>query len=162
MSIANEITRIKNAKSTIKDAVVKRGVSLGSSALIDTYGAKLESAPYAVRGYFTPEADTSVFSVSGLPFRPKTAYIVCNELQNITISNTIIVFVNGDGLRGVSLFWGNNETRKTTSFSEDTTLTTWTQGGFSLNVQMASSEFGSAVFKAGYTYEYYITGGFSQ
>lgn len=37
MSVASEITRIQNAKDSIKTAIESKGVSVPSNALIDTY-----------------------------------------------------------------------------------------------------------------------------
>ncbi len=161
MSIANEISRIKGAKETIKSAVEKRGVSIGDNVLMDLYSTIIESAPYAVKGYFTPEADTKVFSINGLPFAPRSVYLVSNELYNAGVDNSVILLTNGDGLRGNCVYCGDGA--KTTAFiSENSSLDVWSEGGYEIDLSKSSSSISECVFKAGYTYEYYITGGFSE
>ncbi|MBQ4569244.1 MAG: hypothetical protein IJA62_04235 [Ruminococcus sp.] len=161
MSIANEISRIKNAKEVIRSAVEKRGVTLEDSVLVDSYAAVIESAPYAVKGSFTPEADTQVFSISGLPFAPKSIYLVSNELYSAGVENGVILLTNGDGLRGSCVSYADG-TRLTSFISENSSLDVWSADGYEIDLSKSSSTISGWAFKAGYTYEYYITGGFSE
>ena len=45
MSVASEITRLQNAKASLKTAIENKGVSVSSSALIDTYSTYVDAIP---------------------------------------------------------------------------------------------------------------------
>ncbi len=161
MSIANEINRIISAKENIRESIEKRGISVDNDALVDSYGEKIESAPYAVKGFFTPEADTQVFSLSGLPFAPKAVYMFCDELYTMNVDDVVVLSAHGEGVRGVTVSrtGGSN----TTSFlSPTSSLAQWNTDGYSIDLSKSSGAMKNVWFKAGYTYEYYIAGGFSQ
>ena len=164
MSIANEITRIINAKKEIAQAVSKRGTAVDDTQKINSFAQMIENAPYAVKGYFTPEEDTSVFSVSGLPFAPTVVYMVCNELFSAGISNSVIMLSHGNNYRGVKIGFNDSLDSVSTSFiSEVSTLCDWSGDGYSIDFSRSSSaNTRNSVFKAGYTYVYFVSGGFSQ
>ncbi len=160
MSILNEIKRLKNAKESIKGSIEKRGVTVPQGARIDTYSDVLESAPYGFKGLFTPEVDTQSFSIGGLPCEPSTFYIVCNELHQAGVKNSVIFIVHGNGARGCCTAY-STDARTTTYISESSPLAVWSESGYEIDLSKSSSSMSDWFFKAGYTYEYYIAGGFS-
>lgn len=159
MSISNEIIRLKNAKESIKNSIEKRGVTIPSGALIDTYSNSLESAPYSFKGLFTPEVDTQSFSIGGLPCKPCAFYIVCNELYNAGVLNSVIFIAHGNGTRGCCTAY-ITEGRIATYISENSPLAVWSDSGYKIDLSKSSGSMSDCFFKAGYTYEYYIAGGF--
>ena len=160
MSIASEIKRLKDAKQDIKDAIEKRGVAVSESLKIDSFAAVINSAPYGIRGTFTPEEDTQVFSISGLPFSPESVYVVCNELYNSGIVDAICLFVHSKDKRGMALSWGETA-RLFSALSEGSKLSVYKDDGYEFDVS-ESQGMSTNVFKAGYSYDYYISGGFAQ
>lgn len=70
MSVGNEITRIQNAKSDIKTAIENKGVSVPSSALLDTYATYISqisggsSGLVYETGTYTPTANESRPTIS--------------------------------------------------------------------------------------------------
>lgn len=163
MSISDEIIRIKNAKENLKVSLQKRGTEISGDVLIHDYYSVLDSAPYAVKGTFTPEADTKVFSINGLPFAPAAVYIVCNELHNLKVDNATVFCVQGKGYRGARIGYFENDPGLSASFiSENSGLTKWLDDGYEIDFSQSGSSMQYSVFKAGYTYTYFISGGFGE
>lgn len=161
MSIAEEITRLQNAKESIKNSMEKRGAELSEDLLISDFASLIDSIPCVVKGSFTPEEDTKVFSISGLPFAPEFIYLVCNDLYGTEISNATIYVCHGNGYRGSRLgYLDTTEGVAASNLSPDTTLASWTDDGYEIDFSKSTSATGLAIFKAGYTYTYFVAGGF--
>lgn len=58
MSVASEITRIQNAKASIKSSIENKGVSVPSNALIDTYSTYIDAISGGGGGGLTYEEGT--------------------------------------------------------------------------------------------------------
>lgn len=159
MSIADEIIRLNESKQDIKDAVEKRGVAVDESATIDRYASFVENAPYAVKGKFTPEEDTYVFSVSGVNFTPVTVVSCCTEFENNVVPGSVEALSLYRGGYSSLRFRDDIGTRMYASISIDSSAVVWTDNGVEFTV---SQNTGPKLFKAGYTYEYIVSGGFSK
>lgn len=155
MSIANEISRIKSAKEEIRTSIEIRGASIEENLTIDFYPKILESMPYAVKGEFTPEEDTQLFSIKGLPFTPEYIYVGCNDLYLSGVENSVILYSHGKSCRGVFLGY-DGENKTSNIISPTSSMAVWGDNGYSFDTSVTSY-----CFKAGYTYEYIIAGGFS-
>lgn len=71
MSVATEITRLQNAKASIKTSIENKGVSVPSSALIDTYSTFIDAISGGggggleyETGTYTPTADIARPTIS--------------------------------------------------------------------------------------------------
>lgn len=159
MSIKNEINRLQSAKQDIKNAIEKRGVIVEDSLKLDSFANVLGTAPYAVCGTFTPEEDTQVFSVNGLPFSVDNVYIVCGDLSINSVVDAIYMVVHAKGDRGAAVHWSENG-RALNGISENSTLSEYREDGYTFDASK-SQGMSNDVFKAGYTYNYYIGGGLS-
>ena len=105
MSIATEITRIQQAKADIKTAIEAKGVTVPSSATIDTYDdyvsqisggggggdipmpSNLSSATFNDYGRITSAAIKSGVTSIG-----QEAFAGCTSLTSVTLSNTVTSF----------------------------------------------------------------------
>jgi len=78
MSIANEITRLQNAKADIKDSIEAKGVTVPSNASIDTYNEYIDQIPSGGAGGpdFTTELKVSNQYASSTTGTSYTAYQV--------------------------------------------------------------------------------------
>ena len=152
MSIASEINRIKNAKSSIKEAIENKGVAVGDGT-IDTYAAKINAIEtglepsgtiditsngnYDVREYANA-------SVNVEPVLQEKTVTPSKNMQEVVADDSYYglskVIVNGDEnliadniKQGTTIFgvngtmagaWDTSQIRKTTSmFSGNTTMT---------------------------------------
>ena len=99
MSIATELTRIQQAKADIKTAIEAKGVTVPSSATIDTYDdyvsqisggggipipSELSSVSFNKYGKIT-----SAIIKSGVTTIEYGAFSFCNSLSNITIPDSV-------------------------------------------------------------------------
>ena len=158
MSIANEIERIMNAKADIKRELELRGVAVDEDKTIDDYGYALSSCPYAIRGFFTPEEDTNSFSISDLPFVPHSFEFGCDGLTSSAVSMALI---NGHAIKGnngVVCMYNNNNVKSSLNITPTSSAVSWSDSAFSIEIPASRGY----VFKAGYTYEYLMTGGFGE
>ena len=161
MSIIAEVQRISQAKNDIKTAIEKRGILINSTITIDNYSELINNVPYAVQGKFTPEIDTSVFSISGLPFSPHSIYIVCNDLETEKLDYALVNLCDAKNKRGLGFYYRENvSTGALVKISEESALKTYLDNGYEIDFSKSSAAATKLiVFKAGYTYDYYITGG---
>lgn len=71
MSVASEITRIQNAKESIKNAIESKGVSVPSNASIDTYATYIEQISGGSSGL---TYETGTYETTANEDRPTTTY----------------------------------------------------------------------------------------
>ena len=100
MSIATEISRIQSAKADIKTAIEAKGVTVPSSATIDTYDDYVSQISGGGGGIPMPsnlsEATldnygllTSASIKSGVTTIGDSAFYNCSSLSSVTISNSV-------------------------------------------------------------------------
>ena len=159
MSIANEIERIMDAKAKLRSAIESKGITVSDDVILDDYPELFEKCPSAIRGTFTPEEDTKIFTLNNLSFSPQCWALGCVELHNTAIPKS---FIQGFHQKGVMGF-----IRSRTSDMSQYVATPINPGSSATN--WGSTEFVFAIpdskdffFKAGYTYEYMVCGGVSQ
>ena len=104
MSIASEITRLQNAKADIKTAIEAKGVTVPSSAKIDTYNTYVASIPAGGSSKLPEVVDGSVTSLSASDLGSITSisdYAFYNQtnLSSVTLPNTLTTI-------GKSSFYG--------------------------------------------------------
>jgi len=108
MSITNEILRIQGAKSDIKDAIERKGVSVSSSLLIDDYADLIDSIPYEPRlvikfnvtstseptpimdSYQTPSDLFSAIEIDGVELETMTTSYTFTTTGEHTVKYTLI------------------------------------------------------------------------
>ena len=127
--------------------------------MINLYADKINSAPYAIRGTFTPEEDTIVFELSGLSFTPKTVYCSCTGFENNAVMNAIDVFSLCKNSYGFIRYYNDNCEKMISNIGLNSSVVQWFDNGIRFDIVQGNIK---KVFKAGYTYEYYVTGGFAQ
>lgn len=98
MSIASELTRIQTAKADIKTAIEAKGVTVPSSATIDTYDDYITSIPSggggssadteALKGMIQRNI-TSLVIPSGVTSIGNYAFKGCYSLTAVTITNSV-------------------------------------------------------------------------
>lgn len=157
MSISNEISRIRSAKQNIKSSIERRGVPVGEEDTLGVYAEKISSAPFAVRGTFTPEEDATEFILSGLDFSPKIVYCSCLEFEENTIANSIEFFALCKQGYGVVRYRNSELERLLSNIGINSSVVQWYEDGVKFTVVQGSIP---KFFKAGYTYEYFVMGGF--
>jgi surface protein len=114
--------------------------------------------PKAVKGTFTPEADMEVISFDNLPFKPSSYVIACKELYTEIVDSAVICTSHINGVTGDIVWWIDANTQgfgtldpvdySVTGYGENSLTIAYTGWGM--------------VFKAGYTYDYIISGGFEK
>ncbi len=159
MSIINEIERLQSAKQDVKLSIEKRGVPVSTEDTLSVYAQKVDSAPFAARGTFTPEEDTIQFTLRGLGFEPKTVVMGCLEYDNNAVANSIELVVLWNGGFGGLRYRNDDLTRAFASIGIDSSVVVWYNDGVKITVSQTQGE---KFFKAGYTYEYFVSGGFAQ
>ena len=157
MSISSEIERLISAKESLKSEIVNRGGDVSQENLVSDYTDKLKACPYAVTGRFTPESDTGIFGLSGLAFTPTTIYIVSNEVSDLSLPSSIRVFSKGRALRGIVAYTDENGSQRISSVAADLPVEQWQDDGYTVTFPSTLG-----YFKSGYTYDYYVSGGFAQ
>ena len=137
MSIATEITRIQQAKADIKTAIEAKGVTVPSSATIDTYddyvsqisgggGASYETE---LRGIIDRTISGSLTIPSGVTFIGDYAFYMCTSLTSIDIPDSVtsigIYAFGGCGLTSCTIGSGVTSIERNT-FRNCTSLTSIT------------------------------------
>ena len=94
MSIANEISRIQSAKADIKTAIEAKGVTVPSSATIDTYPTYVSQIPAGGGDDSTLrdliEGDiTSITIPSGTTSIKEYGFVSCSSLSSVTIPDSV-------------------------------------------------------------------------
>ncbi len=111
MSIATEISRIQSAKTDIKDAIEAKGVTVPSSALIDTYDDYIAQIPSGGGDNFdiavsysnhtipnnalSGKTFNSIVIGSGVTTISKEAFKGCGGLTGVSIPDTVTAVNNG-------------------------------------------------------------------
>ena len=96
MSIASELTRIQTAKADIKTAIEAKGVTVPSSATIDTYDDYITSIPSGGGGSdetlkgLIQRTITSLVIPSGVTVIGNNAFRNCGSLTAVTIPSGVI------------------------------------------------------------------------
>lgn len=111
----------------------------------------------SVRGYFTPQEDTPIFSISGLPFKPRSLNISNRELYSNISVKSIISYGQIDGYPGVFVTGKSETDFYVLCIKPDSTAVKWSDDGFEVTIPESLGYH----FKAGYTYEYILSGGFN-
>lgn len=156
MSIASEIERLQTAKADLKTAIEKRGITVGDTT-IENYTQLLNNCPYSMKGQFTPSEDTNIFSIQNLPFKPHTIIISNIELYNSIISGAVICYAQINTYPGVFTCGSEDgQSLITLGIKPNSTAVNFLDNAFIL--EMPSSL--DYKFKAGYTYEFIISGGY--
>lgn len=157
MSIANEVIRLQNAKADIKTSIEKRGATIGTENTIDTYAAILDSCPFIVEGTFIPEADTKIFSMSGLPFTPTYLGICCPSgcSSSSTLVQTVTMGVKPKTEAGGLTYRRANGNNLVAFLGKNSGAIKWTEDSVTLTVPDSAE----CCFLSGVTYYYYIIGG---
>ncbi len=159
MSISEEIKRLQNAKSEIKTALIKRGAQVEESESLDSFGKILEATPYALRGEFTPESDTPEFSLSNLNFKPHSLVIVNRELFTSIVDTAVTLATVMRNNGGALLFYKENATTHTLrTISSNSSVVSFGED----SVTFTLPESLGCGFKAGYSYEFILSGGFEE
>ena len=116
MSIATEISRIQTAKADIKSAIEAKGVTIPSSATIDTYddyvsqisGGGGSSADTAALKGLIERSATSIDIPSGTTSIGDNAFYNCTNLSSVTIPSSVTsigenAFKDCSGLTSVNI-----------------------------------------------------------
>ena len=116
------------------------------------------SSTNAVRGTFTLEADTAIFSIDNLPFNPCNFTIGCSDLYTTPVANAIVVTCHTEGVTGNIHYYNSSKALKGGTLDPtDPNVTGYTDNSLTINY----TGWGM-YFKAGYTYDYIISGGFEE
>ena len=157
MSIASEITRLNQAKQSLKSALEKHGATVEAEAKLEEYSALVEALPFAVKAEFTPEEDTGTFEISGLVFEPVSISMYCKQLSGNPIAKSVSYAYGLKGYGGMLTYYDNEVSRKFVNISGNSAVIQWGQNGVSINMPSPDS---SGYFKKGYAYDFIVTGGF--
>jgi len=113
-TIAENLSRIQSAKTDIKEAIEAKGVTIPSSATIDTYADYVASIPSGGGGDVTTIQkliDRSITSI-GIPNGTTTigshAFNYCNHLSSVTIPSSVMyinsyAFANCTSLSSITI-----------------------------------------------------------
>lgn len=158
MSINTETQRLIQAKADLKTSIEKRGVNIESEDRIDIYYEFLDSCPFAVSGEFVPNDDLKQFSITGLPFTPKSLLLICSDqvaLGNNRNPNTLVLASTHKGLYSSMLYTDESASNRLGNVKPGSSFITWYDDGVSINIPDSIT----ATFQMGLYYNYYITGG---
>lgn len=158
MSIVEDLSRIINAKNSLRTVIQSRGIQIGENARISDYAEILTSLPYIIKGSFTPEEDVYVFSLSGLDFTPESVLFWNNELATNLVAGGIFSGYLYKGELGAVMYSQNGSNMTFAKITPQSTMLKWDENGVNMTIP-ASSE---TTFKKGYTYNYVVIGGKSR
>lgn len=153
MSIATDIERVIEAKEALKVSIKNRGVDVVDTESLDVYDEKIKACPFAIRGTITPTVSTGTVEITGLPATPTHFSIYCPELMENPISRAYVMWTRTNG--------GYASGFRTVSTADFTQVLS-EKGGEYGEGYFSFTTAGTSKFRAGYTYEYYVTGGFSE
>lgn len=143
MTIAEQIIRAKEDLNAVYDAAYSEGIVDGCKA---------------VKGTFTLKSDMVKLEFKDLPFKPCSFVICCKDLSENKVSKALVTTSHINGVCGEIVYY---KTATTVSYGflypVDETATIY--GENSLNINYTGW---GMLFKAGYTYEYIISGGFDE
>lgn len=112
----------------------------------------------AVKGIFTPEADTAIFSIENLPFKPCSFLISSSKLIYKGVAGALSTTSHIDGIGGTIGYYNTQGKAVIGSLDPtDQNATGYTDNSLTINY----TGWGM-YFKAGYTYDYIISGGFEE
>ena len=155
MSIANEITRIANAKNALKEVAISRGVQISDTARISDYPQIFTDLPYVIKGTFTPEEDVNTFEIQGLNFSPECVLLSCVDAGNTAVVNGVYAASLFRNEFSCVAFWRSETASAAATISPQSSLVSWNNSG----VQLKFAASTSVCFKKGYTYNFVISGG---
>ena len=103
MSIATEITRLQNAKADIKTSIEAKGVTVPSSAKLDTYSSYVDQISGGGSSKLPSVIDGSITTLTASDFGNITtirgsAFEGCTSLTSVTMPNTITTMATGIGI----------------------------------------------------------------
>ena len=122
----------------------------------DILEEKLDNYTLSVNGTFIPENDTKTFEISGLPFTPISLMILCPSdipAAGRTADNLYAAALQKENY-GILTYTDSSAGSRLSIVSPTSTLVKWSESGVA--VEPPSSN--TAKFKAGFVYNYYITG----
>ena len=113
-TIAENLLRIQSAKTDIKEAIEAKGVTIPSSATIDTYADYVASIPSGGGGDITTiqklidRSITSIDIPSGITTIGSHAFNYCNHLSSVTIPSSVMhinsyAFANCTSLSSITI-----------------------------------------------------------
>lgn len=115
-------------------------------------------SPNAVKGTFTPEEDTAVFSVDDLPFKP-CCFVIGSAVLHSTAVNTAIFSTNHiNGVTGAVYYYSASGKKSAGTLDQTDPVAT----NYADNSLIIDYTGWGMYFKAGYTYDYIISGGFDE
>ena len=155
MSIANEISRIRNAKTSLQNVMQNRGVSVGDDVLLSDYPQLLEGLPYVLKGSFTPEEDVNSFELSGLDFAPEAVLISCSDLSIELVAGGIFATYLYKDEQSAVLYSVYGTTITFAKIGPKSSMIVWSDQSVQLTIPASSA----TTFKKGYTYNYIVAGG---
>lgn len=158
MSITTELQRISQAKADLKTSIEKRGVTVPTVNKIDTFAELFDSAPFAVKGTVTPEEDTLTVEINGLNFVPECIVFHNCELATTSVPSALRNIWFRKNHSGVLTYYKSTGVSTTAQLSLESDIVFWNDTGITLMLP----DNGSAYFKKGYTYEFIISGGFTE
>lgn len=95
MSIASELTRLQNAKAAIKQSLENKGATIDSSATLSDYPSIIDNLPSggdnSVLKDLIERDITSIEIPEGTTQIGHSAFLECQNLQEITIPNTVTI-----------------------------------------------------------------------
>lgn len=156
MSIASEVSRLQSAKADLKTAIEARGVLVGTDEKIDTYASKIGEITTMVKGQWSPETDTTIFSISDLSFVPEVVFVVISGSEEGLPPNSVVSYVKGRKCTGNLKFVNSSGNSGSLSVISGTSAETWTNNGYTLNIPYPDTH---GYFRSGYTYHFFVAGG---
>lgn len=137
---------------------VYTSTSISTSTSFSDYYKIVTSASDTVKGSFTPTEDLSSITLTDVPVTPFYIYVVCKELSSGAKPEgykTALIFLSKHkSTVGELKYYSSSGTAYLQNISKTTSYVTFNNDG---TVTLSPSS--GKVFKAGFTYDYYIIGG---